>query len=352
MERSSDYPRISVHVVVWLRDFFSLYDYYSDNYKSEKEFIVNNSCLIGRSESIAYCLAKGEWSMPGISFTPLVSLSYINSQILFLKSDSSSEDLWIPTRMTKETKVKLAEGTVFKLGCKVFEVLEINFPRTPYVPNTEEEILNEGLSCKICMNNAEVGDPLIQSCGRCKNARVHISCLRQWIAKDTVVKTRTSSTVYINNRYVCDVCKELLPLYVRFKHQIYYLFKVETPPESYMILKSVKLEYPGVKLYLLNIQKHKKFIIGSSRESDLKVKDFTVERFHAELRATSKGIFIRDKKSKYGTMIRQNSTIELQESLTVQVGPSLITVRRIPNRSRSKASLFSCLQSKGRGSYR
>lgn len=352
MERNSDHPRISVRVVVWLRDFFSLYNYCPDNSKSEKEFIVNDSCLIGRSESTAYCLAEGEWLMPRINFTPLISLSYINSQILLLKPDPKSEEFWVPVRMMERMKIKLAEGTNFKLGRKVFEVLEINLLRTPHVPDTEQRILNEEFVCKICMGDAEAGDPLIQSCDKCRNTRVHISCLRQWVVKDTVVKMRTNSTVYINSRYTCDVCKELLPSNIRFQNKIYYLFKVKISPGPYMILKSVKLEHAEVRFYLLNLQKSKKFTIGSNREADLKVKDFTVEGLHAELKATDHGIFIRDKKTKYGTMVKQNSPLELQESLTIQMGPSLITVRRTPNRSRSKLNLLSCLRSKSKRSCR
>lgn len=337
MEITGANPPVTVRVSIWKRDFFGLFDYHSDKLKVQKEFTLNESCCIWGSESSVECSEEGA-SAPKLGLSPLISLVYNNGQMLVLRPDFSPEELWI--RITKKKEgTKLSEGSVIKLGKRVLEVLRISLAGTPTGQNSIEGVPGEGFSCKICMEDAEPDDPLIQPCSRCSNSRVHLTCFRQWVAKDTIVKKRPNSTIYKNSKHLCDVCKEALPTRLQSHNAFYYLFNIEIPTGPHMILESLELNNYEKRLYIVNIQKNREFTIGSSRKCDLRMKDFTVEKLHAILKITNNEILITDKKTKYGTMIRPKLPLKLRDFLAVQSSRTLITFR-FPSKPNLLRSLF------------
>lgn len=331
---------VIVKVSFWKRDFFGLFDYHSDKLKTQGDFILNETCCIWGSESSVEYSEEGA-PAPKLGLSPLITLIHSNSQVLVQQPDSSAQELWVPIRKTKKKGAKLSEGSVIKLGRRVLRVLEISLTETPIDTNSTEGAPSEGFVCKICMEDAELEDSLMQPCSRCANTRVHLMCFRQWIAKDTIVKKRTNSTIYRNAKYLCDVCRETLPVRIQAQNGFYYLFDIEIPTSPYLILESLELDNHEKRLYIVNLQKNKKLTMGSSRKCDLRMKDFTIEKLHATLETANNEILLTDKKSKYGTMIRPELPLQLQDSLAVQSGRALISLQ-FP----SKANLFRSLFSK------
>lgn len=69
------------------------------------------------------------------------------------------------------------------------------------------------------------------------------------------------------------------------------------------------------------------FKIGRGHESDLRINDISVSRFHAELKCTPDGYFIEDNNSKFGTLaLIPNLEISPKLLRAVQVGRTVVSL--------------------------
>jgi len=68
------------------------------------------------------------------------------------------------------------------------------------------------------------------------------------------------------------------------------------------------------------------FKLGRGHESDVRITDISVSRFHAMLRCTKDGYFIEDNNSKFGTLaLIQNLELNPNVTRAVQVGRTAIS---------------------------
>ncbi len=68
------------------------------------------------------------------------------------------------------------------------------------------------------------------------------------------------------------------------------------------------------------------FKLGRGHESDVRITDISVSRFHALLRCTKDGYFIEDNNSKFGTLaLIQNLELNPTLSRAVQVGRTAVS---------------------------
>jgi hypothetical protein len=95
-------------------------------------------------------------------------------------------------------------------------------------------------------------------------------------------------------------------------------------------------------LYVINLESKQNIRIGRGHDSDIRVTDISVSRFHAFIKKEKDGTFnIKDNNSKFGTLVLvQSNKINILNSITlpVQIGRSLIHLS-----VKKPFSLFSCI---------
>jgi len=95
-------------------------------------------------------------------------------------------------------------------------------------------------------------------------------------------------------------------------------------------------------MYVINLETKKIIKIGRSHDSDIRVTDISVSRFHALIRVEKDGSFLlEDNHSKFGTLVLMQSPklrILLNNPLTIQIGRTFFCFS-----VKKPFSLFSCI---------
>ena len=124
--------------------------------------------------------------------------------------------------------------------------------------------------------------------------------------------------VYFNSLIVC----------IDHQNAKYYLADIPIPETgNFIFLESLIHEKNTSRLInvIMPSEEKKSFKLGRGHESDLRISDISVSRFHATLKCRDDGYYIEDNNSKFGTLaLVQN--IQLTPALTraVQVGRTAV----------------------------
>ena len=198
-------------------------------------------------------------------------------------------------------------------------------------------------SCRICFGEDENESPLINPC-RCSGGvkYVHLSCLQHWLKTKGILRSSTNEncTTFTYKKIDCEICKAILPDIVQNGEKFYEIWNFfELKFKNYIIFETLvpdnglgfssNTQYKTV--YIVNFSTKNTLKIGRSHEADLRIKDVSVSRLHANLELIQKEkneIVIYDNNSKFGTivLIQSDSLPIYQEPpLTVQFGKNLVT---------------------------
>ena len=79
-------------------------------------------------------------------------------------------------------------------------------------------------------------------------------------------------------------------------------------------------------MYFLQFKAEEEFKLGRGHESDIKINDISVSRCHALIGSCNGKFWIKDNQSKFGTLVRIPQAFEIQESLTIQAGRTLLSL--------------------------
>ncbi len=112
-------------------------------------------------------------------------------------------------------------------------------------------------------------------------------------------------------------------------HRKYPLVDVVRPAHgSYLLLESLSCEKSAARVVHLLIPSAGKeaFKLGRGHESEVRISDISVSRFHASIVCRPDGYFVEDNNSKFGTLALLNQ-IQLGPSRTlgVQVGRTTVS---------------------------
>ena len=79
---------------------------------------------------------------------------------------------------------------------------------------------------------------------------------------------------------------------------------------------------------------------GRNNDSDFKINDISVSRFHSILRIFDKNFYLEDNKSKFGTLIQIDNEFNLlpEKQLGLQIGKYLVTF----NVKKTFCAYFTC----------
>lgn len=100
----------------------------------------------------------------------------------------------------------------------------------------------------------------------------------------------------------CEVCTKEFPKYFRYNGKLYHILPIELP-EKHVMLVEVSQRQDAITAVITG-NSNKATIIGRGRNAHLRITDITVSREHTILSRIGEDYYIKDCKSKFGTLVR------------------------------------------------
>ena len=194
--------------------------------------------------------------------------------------------------------------------------------------------------CRICYGEDSTDEnPLIYPC-ICKNTTkyIHYECLKKWlnskIEEDMSMDSETTEIEVISyNRkdISCEICKENLPDYIKYKNRTYNISFYKPKYKEYIVLESMRADKHKAKfIHLISLDNKDSVHIGRANECELSIAELSVSRFHCILHKDDGEIYLEDNTSKFGTLVLvQNNNIIINNAmaLNLQINKTFIKIK-------------------------
>lgn len=207
-----------------------------------------------------------------------------------------------------------------------------------HTAGTTEGVRNDDTMCKICLSSHEEDfNPLVNLCKCTGGIRFsHFECLKKWMETKLSIKENEKKNVssYNIKAFNCEICKTPYPFCFKYNERNYDLIEIKRPGEkNYIILESldqVKDNNNIKSIHVISLD-NDKVTLGRGHESDVRINDISVSRTHASLFFDAGKIYIRDLRSKFGTLVLMKKEIQIKEKLLkVQIGRTCIDASLMP----------------------
>ena len=225
--------------------------------------------------------------------------------------------------------------------------------------------------CRICYMGEDesetITNPLIKPCNCSGSMKyIHFMCLLNWLKSrcdNSQVTSGNNASVYVIKDIIdCELCKKVLPDFIKHNNRVYNLMNYSKTEENYNKSESVNFNildstdnyiiidtlYPlsdGNKYrYIIKFDHKNNITIGRSIKSNLILNEITVSRNHCilSLKKNVNGNYeveLEDNDSKFGTLILiQSPQIEILKNQTFELQISNFFLRI----SYIKKFFFSC----------
>ena len=349
---------LHVNVLTWQRDSHELFDYESRNlirhafsFSTSKRFFRKGVDITAVEEAIADSALQSVGPSEGPLDYLLNAVSFDGRYLIHpaekqpLGNPIQSKKLWLVVRELGQ--YTLSEGDVIKLGRFKLRVkmacsepvdqlvrpdLGLDGGSLGYVAPPGAD----GMACRICLleGNGRDEDPLIEACS-CRGSiqYVHMGCLRYWINGRLSLSDTTKFT-YLFSQLACELCKSQYPTQVQLADgtSVPLVPLPETKAPFIVLENMMRAEGapPSAEtsrgVYVISLAGKKMLRLGRGHESDVRIADVSISRWHATVSFTEDGRFvIEDHNSKFGTLVamRKPRLVDLTKDatpLTVQAG--------------------------------
>lgn len=294
----------------------------------------------------------------------LLRAVYLDGRCIVQSAERQSEASTVQAKklwtVVKEVgQYVLHEGDVIKLGRFKLRVRQIcvgpeDDPVRPDLGGGESHSVGcvapptaIGMPCRICLldGSGTDEDPLIQACS-CRGSiqYVHLGCLRYWI-NGRLCLTDASKHAYLFRQLACELCKVNYPVEVEMQDatRVPLVPMPETRAPFIVLENMMRQEQPGEQvpasrgIFVISLSGKKMLKLGRGHESDVRIADVSISRWHATISFTDNGNFvIEDHGSKFGTLVSMrrprvvdpNSTDRAR--LCVQAGRTLFRLNYPP----------------------
>jgi hypothetical protein len=322
-ERAS---KVLISTKTWSRDSYNLFDYESI-VLSEQQHLTEQDCSILRIGNEVDFLEHNQEICYQQSESRIIAKIELSPKGFSIKS-GREEDLWRVVNSTSSGH-ELHKNEIIKLGRVKLQVTHLKTKGAEKI-SIGSILCAEGGVCRICFSEDNTDEnPLIAPC-HCTGTMkfIHLACLQTWINSKLSKTTSGASVSYNWKNMDCEICQQQFPLSVNFIGPFAFLANFEASDSPYIILESVdkdKSRSRGLHLVQFNLEETLK--MGRGHDSDIKFNDISVSRFHASLAYSSGKFFIKDNKSKFGTLVQIPEGIDISDDLTIQAGRTLISVK-------------------------
>ncbi|KAK2197431.1 bifunctional Forkhead-associated (FHA) domain/Zinc finger [Babesia duncani] len=342
-------PMLRISTRTWMRDSHDLFDYETQEQVTLRQFATSGGLRLLRSEEHVSALSSNSDVSIDKPFDHLLNIyckrtgEYVVAPAeKVIGSVLHPQKLWTIVRALPNARYALQEGDVIKLGRfrlrvkqlvpkltdddsvtdgSLLKLYDTNIPQV-YTPKEEQ------MQCRICLSeDISIEDRLICAC-ECKGSikYVHVACLQKWINSKWDVRDTGQTPQMVFIREVnCELCKARFPCYIRYNDEVIQIVKFPQMMAPFVVLENCT---PHVVrgVHLLSLHNVKDLKLGRGHESDVRIPDVSISRFHATLCYNDGIFYIVDHDSKFGTLVamRRPRTICPGEPVILQVGRSVV----------------------------
>ena len=166
---------------------------------------------------------------------------------------------------------------------------------------------------------------------------IHLQCLKRWVRSKvkplTNEKMKECLESFIWKTFECEVCKVKYPYILKNSDQYFNVFDLDIPESSFLILESLSMEKNSSRMVFVMKPNESKmeFKVGRGHDSDLRISDISVSRFHARIKFEDGKFMLEDNISKFGTLvqIKDKALITKNHTSAVQSGRTVVTYHRL-----------------------
>jgi hypothetical protein len=131
-------------------------------------------------------------------------------------------------------------------------------------------------------------------------------------------KMKESLESFIWKTFECEVCKTRYPYTLKNQQTYYNIFDIEIPDGPFLILESLSMEKNSSRMiFILKPNSPKmEFKVGRGHDSDIRVSDISVSRYHARIKYEEGKFWLEDNTSKFGTLVQIKNKIPIIKNHT------------------------------------
>ncbi|EER17525.1 membrane associated RING finger, putative [Perkinsus marinus ATCC 50983] len=346
MSRSPPPPPIHIEATTWTRDSHELFDYESRSIAKTNFEVVGNARLIRRNGEVSMESDCGELVEPAEHTDYLLKCVNFDTKYLIQPAEKQPEgSRWSAKKLWLVIKdlgpYSISEGDVVKLGRFKLRVRQLcGYESEELVrpdlmgPESQTSMATcappeaDGKPCRICLLEASGSDedPLVEACACRGSIRyVHLGCLRHWVegrlSLHSGSEQQGSTHTYLFRQLACELCRTNYPLYVRLHDgHVEQLVPMPETRAPYMVLENMMRVDPigggqtegadnqssvhARGVYVISLAGKKMLRLGRGHESDVRIADVSISRWHATVSFTEDGRFVlEDHNSKFGTLV-------------------------------------------------
>ncbi|KAL8455926.1 hypothetical protein Emag_000169 [Eimeria magna] len=240
------------------------------------------------------------------------------------------QKLWSIVREQNDNKHVLQENDVIKLGRYKLRVKQLvaqsskredDSSAPPEIPDLRLDdgdpplsfVASNDMQCRICLlEGNQEDDPLISPCD-CKGSIrfVHLECLRHWINGRLNFHEQQHKPIFVR-QLLCELCKIPYPTAISYNNERMQVVTVPKTEPPFLVLENM-------------VGSHQKGVHGRGHESDVRIPDVSISRYHATIRFVDGNFQLEDHNSKFGTLVSLRKAFSVGESVAaLQVGRSVV----------------------------
>jgi len=354
-QHSKSSPKVAVTATTWSRDSHDLFDFEAaQNNVHTKIFEVagRSTTFVRQGTEVNMLTDHNPTQQAQAGQDTLIRLVRRDGVFWVDRASGSSKRLWLVVRDLPNRGHKLSEGDLIKLGrfkLRVRQMVAVDDGQIqpdlglqdPEVPERSEvpevdPATGAPPCCRICLlEGSSDEDPLITPC-KCKGTieYVHLACLRYWI-KGRLNLGQANGGSYFYRPVTCELCKTPFPDYVRLGRDQGKTALTEVPytrPPFVVLentLREVQQQQAHRGLHVISLAENKLLKLGRGHESDVRIADVSISRWHATIRVQEDGQFVvEDRDSKFGTLValKKPRPLEARSPVSIQMGRTLLAM--------------------------
>jgi hypothetical protein len=308
-----DISILKINASTWNQDAHDLYDYECQTC-SKTSFRSSSSISILRS-NLEISFESPESSPSSNEIAKLIKSESFKIQ------KSPNSDLWLVIK-SLENGYDLQNNDTLKLGRLQYKALILD-PSVP-LDNPWTRQSSKSLSdCRICLSDENSStNPLISPC-QCSGSmqQIHFECLSKWIKLRLITKIIGEKLVRMWKNIECEICKTPFKGYKNFL-DLNTHFNMKEPV---LMLENFDGLKPGNKnVWAIQMGEGESIVLGRAFDCDVRISDISVSRNHAIIENCKGNFVIKEKKSKFGTLVKIDS-FDIFQNVQVQAGRTLIS---------------------------
>ena len=135
---------------------------------------------------------------------------------------------------------------------------------------------------------------------------IHYECLKDWISKNVVKREQNNTLFFSYQEPRCELCKKYYQSEFTYEGKKYSLLDMDNAPNPpYAVFEGIDYDDDSKRFSVLLIGLgDEEITIGRNSNSNVVMKEISVSRSHCTLVYKNRNLFIKDKGSKFGTLIK------------------------------------------------